>query len=158
MQKFNWDLFKKGREVRTRDGRRITQLYNIQGENLLYPLVGVIEGSEYVECWQADGTFAVDWKSSVDEHNLDLFILDYPDEMTSRSNIAWNAGYWLNHAKMLLLGADVEMPGRLRKAHKKNMWMYNYVLENMALRHIELAEVEEEYNRVHGIITVEDEC
>lgn len=84
MQKFNYDLYKKGREVRTRDGRKVTDIYRLDAPNLLYPLVGVVEGSDYVQSWQADGTFAVDWKSAVDEHDLDLFILDYPDEMTTR--------------------------------------------------------------------------
>jgi len=159
MQKFNLSYFKQGRQVCTKDGQRVSNLHYFDAPGLLWPLHGVIEGSDHVESWQEDGSFGI--PSSIvssEGHHLDLMICDYPDELTSRSIIAWNAGYWLSHARGLLHLADLEMPGNLRRAHHKNMFTYNYVLDNMGLRKIEKAEVDEAYEKAYSILTLTDEC
>ena len=157
MQKFNFNLWKQGRRVFTRDGRLVSPLYHLDTPGLLYPLVGVVEGSDYVESWQIDGSFGIPTVITQDDSKMDLMV-EYPDEMTARSRVAFNAGYWLNHAANMLAGAEHMMPGQLRKLHHKAKWTFEYVLDNCVYREIEHAEVDAAYEKAHGILTLTDEC
>jgi hypothetical protein len=124
MKPFTIEAWKAGEEIRTRDGRKVTELVCFQEALLIYPFAGVIAGDTGVSTWATSGLLFEN-----EENDEDLVVWDMGDWKIDGSFYVKNLQFWFTESSKMLrdIAEEQDYDKRISLYHKYSWMSYELI-------------------------------